>query len=90
MELDMSAVYAEGLLTLSSRDGQDVRTLPLDTFDPVDAMELMELGFGNPGQVEGLGVEALDDALARNGWQRLTDWSQDPQGPSATVRRVEG
>ncbi len=41
--------------------------MPLDTFDPVDAMDLLELGFGDAHRVESLGIEALDDALTRNG-----------------------
>ena len=91
VELDVRAVYAEALLSLVSHDGQDVRTVPLGTFDPVGAMDLLEVGFGDAHRVEGLGIEALDDALTRNGWGRVSDWSEEAgeRGPSASVRRVE-
>ncbi|MCI3921822.1 hypothetical protein MO973_16445 [Paenibacillus sp. TRM 82003] len=58
-----------------------MRTVPLDTFDPVDALDLLEMGFGDPGRQGGLDSEALDTALERHGWQRPTPWSQGPGGP---------
>ncbi|PRY06098.1 hypothetical protein [Kineococcus rhizosphaerae] len=86
--LELRARYVGGTLGLHTARGDRVMTVPLDRLDPVDALDLMEMGFGDPGRIEGLPLDALDEALDREGWTRITDWAVDGAGTTwSTVER---
>ncbi|WP_298991859.1 hypothetical protein [uncultured Pseudokineococcus sp.] len=86
MQLRLSVHAAGPDLVAYRRDGVEHSRWPITPTDPF--VELERLARPAPAEAAGphlASTAALDEALERQGYRRLTDWAPGPTGPVCEV-----
>lgn len=86
VQLRLSVHAAGPDLVAYRRDGVEHSRWPITATDPLVELERLEhSAAAEPVGPHLASTAALDEALAREGYQRLTDWASGPTGPVCEV-----
>ena len=85
MYLGLVATATGAVMVLRMRDGVEHSRWPIATEDPTEALERLEADRELPPRPWSL--EALEAALEREGYRRMSAWRAGEDGPACHITR---